>query len=80
MRGELDRAPDALAGKLPNVDDVMSALQANTLGPEIQHYLQRAFDVSTHYVYAGMVVAAVLTLLVVLLVPRHILASGTAPA
>ncbi|TAL79622.1 MAG: MFS transporter [Burkholderiaceae bacterium] len=80
MRGELDRAPVALAGKLPNVDDVMGALQANTMGPEIQHYLQLAFDVSTHYVYAGMVVAAVLTLLVVLLVPRHILASGTAPA
>lgn len=72
MRAELHEAPASLAGTLPHVDDVISVMQTNSLSAEGQHYLVSAFDLATHYVYQGMIVAAVLTLLLVLfIVPRR---------
>lgn len=72
MRTELQEAPANLAGKLPHVDDVISVLQANTLGASGQQYLTSAFDLATHYVYQGMTLVAVFTFLLILfIVPRH---------
>lgn len=70
MRDQLQSAPDALVGTLPEVNAVVGALQAGSLPAAGLQYLRSAFEAATHQVYVGMVGVAVLTLLLVFLVPR----------
>ena len=69
---ELARAPAALQPLLPrNVNAVMSVLHDHPSSGTAARYLQHALYAATHQVYAGVVVVAVITFVVVLLTPRH---------
>jgi EmrB/QacA subfamily drug resistance transporter len=71
IRDRLEAAPSALSGKLPAVNNVIGALQSGQLGAEAGNYLRSAFYTATHGVYAGLAIAAVLTLAAVLFAPRR---------
>ncbi|CAM5779216.1 MDR family MFS transporter [Castellaniella caeni] len=71
IREQLAAAPAALTDTLPPVSQLVSVLQTEAPGTASHQFLLTAFDLSTRQVYTGMLWAAVLTLLVVLLAPRH---------
>jgi EmrB/QacA subfamily drug resistance transporter len=77
----LSSAPAALRGRLPgDVDGVSHTLTAGHESPEVAGYLRHALDASTHAVFAGLLVAGIVTLLVLLVVPRHFpVADGGTP-
>jgi EmrB/QacA subfamily drug resistance transporter len=62
-------APVALQSELPSVNKVVEVLQAHNSVSDVNLYLREAFFEATHNVYAGMVVAAVITLTILLLTP-----------
>lgn len=69
---ELEQAPAQLQGRLPtNVDGISRTLTGGHESPDVARYLMSALDASTHAVFAGLLAAAVLTSLILLLVPRH---------
>jgi len=76
MRHTLDTAPAALAGRLPGVNDVMTALQTDPSASATRQFLLAAFDAATHQVYVGMIGVAVLMLAAVMLVPRRLAGHG----
>lgn len=68
----LDSAPVALQGRLPtDVDGISSTLTGGHESPQVADYLTSALDASTHAVFTGLLVAAVLTAVILLLVPRR---------
>jgi ABC-type branched-subunit amino acid transport system permease subunit len=54
-----------------DVDSVIGALEGRRLVGAADEYLRHAMYVSTHHVYLGAVIVALLTVAVVLLAPRH---------
>lgn len=69
---ELERAPARLEGRLPtSVDGISRTLTGGHESPDVARYLQAALDSSTHAVFTGLLAAAVLTFLILMLVPRH---------
>lgn len=71
IRHQLQQAPTQLAGKLPSVNDVITALETSGVGGDAERYLRGTFYTATHHVYAGIAVAALLTIVVVMIVPRR---------
>jgi hypothetical protein len=68
----LQSPPAELRGQLPTrVDDISRTLTGGHESVEVAGYLRNALDASTHAVFAGLLVAAVVTLLILLVVPRH---------
>jgi MFS family permease len=68
----LSSAPASLQGRLPDdVDGVSHTLTSGHESAAVAAYLRDALHASTHAVFAGLLAAAVLTLLVLLLVPRR---------
>jgi hypothetical protein len=78
----LRSAPADVRGRLPSsVDGISRTLTGGHEAPEVAAYLRAALDSSTHAVFAGLLAAAVLTFLVLMLVSRHFpLADNDAPA
>lgn len=69
---ELADAPAALLPRLPqNVNAVLGVLHDHPSPDAADHYLRHALYVATHHVYAGIVVVAALTFVIVLFTPRH---------
>ena len=65
-------APAALRADLPNdIDAVIRELHRHALPAAADEYLRLAIYDATHHVYAGLALLAALTLVVVLLIPRH---------
>lgn len=62
-------APPSLEGQLPSVNKVVEVLQSHNSISEVSLYLREAFFYATHNVYAGMVVAGLVTLVILLLTP-----------
>ncbi len=72
MAHQLASAPVVLRGMLPrDVDSVIGALEGRRLVGAADEYLRHAMYVSTHHVYVGAVIVALMTVGVVLLAPRH---------
>ncbi|MFT0533335.1 MDR family MFS transporter [Castellaniella hirudinis] len=71
MQSLMQTAPATLEAPLPAARDVMSVLQSSPAASALHQYLLTVFDSATHQVYVGMIWVAVLTLLAILLVPRH---------
>ncbi len=69
LSDSIDNAPAKLRPELPNVNKVVEVLQSHTSVSEVSLYLREAFFAATHNVYAGMVVAGLVTLLILLLTP-----------
>ena len=68
---KLTEAPENLQSTLPKVNEVVEVLQSAKSDSTIQSYLQYAFFDSTHTVYIGMLTVAILTLIILLLTPKH---------
>jgi multidrug resistance protein len=68
----LSSAPPSLRGALPNdVDGISHTLTSGHESAAIATYLRGALHASTHAVFIGLLAAAALTLLILLLVPRR---------
>ena len=53
------------------MNEVVEVLQSAKADSNVQTYLQHAFFDSTHTVYIGMLTVALLTLVILLLTPKH---------
>jgi hypothetical protein len=68
----LSAAPAALQGALPgDVDGISHTLTAGHESAAVAAFLRQALHSSTHAVFLGLLVAATLTALILLLVPRR---------
>lgn len=69
---ELAHAPATVQALLPkNVNAVLEVPRNHDSSAAVDSYLRHAFYVGTHRVYAGVIVVALLTLIIVALTPRH---------
>lgn len=68
---KLTEAPADLQNALPKVNEVVEVLQSASANDTVQTYLQHVFFDSTHTVYIGLLTVALLTLIVLLLTPKH---------
>jgi len=69
---ELANAPAALRALLPeNVDAVQDVLRNHASSGAVESYLRHTLYVGTHRVYAGVIIVALLTLIIVALTPRY---------
>lgn len=66
---KIENAPVALQSQLPSVNKVVEVLQSHKSISEVSMYLREAFFDATHNVYAGMVVAGLFTLTILLFTP-----------
>lgn len=69
LTDRIDNAPANLQAELPGVNQVVEVLQANQAVSEVSLFLRQAFFDATHQVYFGMVIAAIITLIILLLTP-----------
>jgi MFS family permease len=67
----LSSAPAHLSGLPGDVDGVSRTLAGGHESAAVAAYLRDALDASTHAVFTGLLVAGVVTLLVLIAVPRH---------
>jgi EmrB/QacA subfamily drug resistance transporter len=71
LAAQLATAPKHLRAQLPrSVNAVMSALHGYRLSDAAKAYLRHAIYTATHHLYFGLLAVAILTLVVVLLIPR----------
>ena len=74
----LSSAPSALKGLLSDdVDGVSHTLADRHESAPVAAYLRDALDASTHAVFTGLLIAGVVTLLILLVVPRHFPVAGS---
>lgn len=69
LADKMANAPASLKSQLPSVNKVVEVLQEHKSVSEVSFYLREAFFFATHNVYAGMVVAGLVTLVILLLTP-----------
>jgi hypothetical protein len=67
----LASAPASLEGLPDDVDGVSRTLTNGHESAAVAAYLRDALDASTHAVFTGLLIAGVVTLLILLVVPRH---------
>jgi len=76
----LTAAPAKLQARLPDdVSHVIGALQAAHSGSAVTEYLQHAVFAATQHLYFGMFVVALLTLAVIMAMPRNMPKLGARP-
>lgn len=68
---KMTEAPENLQSALPKVNEVVEVLQSAHSDDSVQNYLQHAFFDSTHTVYIGLLTVGLLTLIILLLTPKH---------
>ncbi|WP_417369256.1 MDR family MFS transporter [Gelidibacter japonicus] len=68
---KMAEAPENLQSALPKVNEVVEVLQSAHSDDSVQNYLQHAFFDSTHTVYIGLLTVGLLTLIILLLTPKH---------
>lgn len=66
----LIHAPENLKNQLPPVNEVIETLQKDSAMAEIINYLKHIFHEATHSVYLGMVITGIITLIIILVMPR----------
>lgn len=71
LSNKLENAPAHLQAELPGVNKVVEVLQSRGSGSEVSLYLREAFFDATHYVYIGLVVVAIITMIILLLTPAR---------
>ncbi|RXJ50200.1 MDR family MFS transporter [Gelidibacter gilvus] len=71
LMDKLTEAPANLQNALPKVNQVVEVLQSAHSDATVQNYLQHVFFDSTHTVYIGLLTVGILTLIVLLLTPKH---------
>jgi hypothetical protein len=79
LTARLAAAPGPLRARLPHdVNAVMGALHGERLSAAAKTYLRHAIYAATHHLYYGLLAVALLTLIVVLLIPRGFTAAPAA--
>ncbi|MBO3098327.1 MDR family MFS transporter [Gelidibacter pelagius] len=68
---KMTEAPENLQSALPKVNEVVEVLQSAHSDDSVQNYLQHAFFDSTHTVFIGLLTVGLLTLIILLLTPKH---------
>ena len=63
------RAPSGLKTALPETNRVIEALQSTNTTPDTLAFLQKSFHAAIHYVYIGLLTAAVMTIIILLFTP-----------
>lgn len=66
----LTSAPQGVKSKLPPVNEMIETLQNKNASSSIENYLRLSFHNASHSVYFGMTIAAVITFLIILWMPR----------
>ncbi|QAA81491.1 MFS transporter [Aequorivita sp. H23M31] len=69
LTDKINGAPTSLKSELPGVNKVVEVLQSHNSVSDVNLYLRETFFDATHYVYLGMVVAGIITLIILLLTP-----------
>lgn len=69
LSSKLQHAPTALQPQLPHVNKVIETLQSHESVTSVTLYLRKAFYLATQNVYAGLVITALITLVVLLFTP-----------
>lgn len=67
----LENAPPLLQWRLPGVNKVIEVLQTHKAAAEISLYLREAFFGATHFVYLGMTITGLITLVILLRTPSR---------
>lgn len=71
LGARLASAPAVLSDRLPtDINQVMGALQGTSEASAARAYLRHAIYDATHHLYIGLLIVALLTLVVVLIIPR----------
>jgi hypothetical protein len=77
----LTSAPAAVRGQVPTtVDGISGALEGGHPSPQAGAYLREAVQASTHAVFVGLLLAAIVTIVLLLFVPRQFPRFAEAPA
>ena len=71
LSNKLEHAPPLLQARLPGVNKVIEVLQSHEEVSEVSLYLQKAFFDATHYVYMGMTITGIITLIILLRTPSR---------
>lgn len=70
LLSSLHHAPSDMATQLPNANQVIETLQSKNFSPAIQMFLQQTFHSAAHYVYAGLLITAIVTLIFLFITPK----------
>ncbi|HRN58185.1 MAG TPA: MDR family MFS transporter [Agriterribacter sp.] len=76
LLSSLHTAPAAIAPELPGANQVIETLQSERAPLQIQLFLRQTFHSATHYVYAGLLIAAIITLVIILCTPEKFPVAG----
>jgi MFS superfamily sulfate permease-like transporter len=72
MADRLARVPASIANGVPqSVNDIIGALHDIRTGAAAKAYLRHSIDLATRHLFLAMAALGILTLLVLLVVPRH---------
>jgi hypothetical protein len=81
LLNRLESAPPRLHGQVPTtVDGISGALQGGHPSPQVDTFLRAAIQASTHAVFVGLLLAAILTVVLLMFVPRHFSRLAEEPA
>lgn len=71
LSNQLSDAPATIQSQLPQVNQVIETLQTHKSLSSITSYLRESFFAATHQVYAGMIIVALITFVILLFTPRR---------
>ena len=71
LKNQLANAPASIQPQLPQVNQVIETLQSHKSDTTITTYLRESFFAATHYVYSGLIIVAIITLIILLLTPAR---------
>lgn len=69
LLSSLRNAPADIQSNLPKANEVIAKLQSGNSSAKVQLFLRQTFHSATHYVYLGLLITAVITLIFILLTP-----------
>lgn len=69
INSKMESAPASIKSELPGVNQLVDVMQSSATSSELKLFLREAFYDATHLVYAGLTIAAVITLLILLWTP-----------
>lgn len=72
LNQRLADAPKAISDQLPSeVNNVVTALNSDDVSDTVKNFLRHSINAATDHLYLGLIAVAVLTLIIVLTIPRN---------
>ncbi|PWH86434.1 MDR family MFS transporter [Brumimicrobium oceani] len=69
LNSKMEAAPQELKTNLPSVNELVDVMQSKETGAELQFFLRETFFDATQFVYAGISIMALVTILILLWTP-----------